>query len=109
MFVWFVSVNLLIFSENTERNINKFHVFKKLINKLILEDFRAEDAKVLPSLKAVSLIFYVSISDELAIVKSFKDQIAKQFATKVEVLTTKQTDNPKKHNAIPMKPAIFVE
>jgi len=51
----------------------------------------------------------ISEKEELQIVNSFKDQIKKEFGAQVEIVSANKTDLQKKHNAIPMKPAIFVE
>jgi len=51
----------------------------------------------------------ISEKEELVIVKSFTQQISKQFNAKVDVVSADKTNIQKKQNAIPMKPAIFVE
>ena len=50
----------------------------------------------------------VSEKDESNILKSFKEQLSKEFKCNITIENS-TTQNPKKQNAMPMKPAIFIE
>jgi leucyl-tRNA synthetase len=51
----------------------------------------------------------VTTQDELAAVEGAKGFLAKEFGAEVTVLQADLSENPKAKNAVPMKPAIFVE
>ncbi len=51
----------------------------------------------------------ISEKEEKEILKSAADYLSKEFKAEVTVLSAEESENPKARNAVPMKPAMFLE